>query len=75
MMFAVFTMAEVFGEGSPFVYGLVILIGNIFVIVLEGLLVNIQVLRLNFYEMFSRFFEGQGKAFSPVILREDSKIN
>ena len=75
MMFAVFTMAEVFGKGSPFVYGLVILIGNIFVIVLEGLLVNIQVLRLNFYEMFSRFFEGQGKAFSPVLVREDSKIN
>ena len=37
---------------------------------LEGLLVGIQVLRLEFYEMFSRFFEGQGRPFLPVVVRK-----
>ncbi|MBR1779101.1 MAG: ATPase [Clostridia bacterium] len=46
----------------------VVIFGNAFVIGLEGLLVGIQVLRLEFYEMFSRFFEGNGKAFAPVQL-------
>jgi len=30
---------------------------------LEGLIVGIQVLRLEFYEMFSRYFEGNGIPF------------
>ena len=45
---------------------MIVIFGNIFVIGLEGLLVGIQVLRLEFYEMFSRFFEGNGKPFVPV---------
>lgn len=40
--------------------------GNLFVICLEGLLVGIQVVRLEFYEMFSRIFEGSGQPFKPV---------
>ena len=40
--------------------------GNVFVIALEGLLVGIQVLRLNFYEIFSRFYDGDGIPFNPV---------
>ena len=36
---------------------------------LEGLLVGIQVLRLEFYEMFSRFFDGDGRPFVPVTVR------
>jgi len=36
------------------------------VIALEGTLVTIQVMRLNYYEMFSRYFEGQGRPFNPV---------
>lgn len=39
---------------------------NGIVIVLEGTLVTIQIMRLNYYEMFSRFFEGQGRPFEPV---------
>ena len=45
---------------------IVFIIGNIFVIGMEGLLVGIQSLRLEFYEMFSRFFEGRGHAFKPI---------
>ncbi len=30
---------------------------------LEGLIVGIQVLRLEYYEMFSRFYKGTGRPF------------
>ena len=42
------------------------IIGNIIVIVLEGLIVAIQVLRLEYYELFSRFYQGDGKTYSPI---------
>ena len=34
--------------------------GNLFVCAMEGLIVGIQVLRLEYYEMFSRFYKGTG---------------
>ena len=40
--------------------------GNLLVIGLEGLIVGIQVLRLGFYEMFSRFYDGAGREFKPT---------
>ena len=40
---------------------------------LEGLIVGIQVLRLEFYELFSRFYGGKGVVYSPLRLR--SNIN
>lgn len=40
--------------------------GNLLVIGLEGLIVGIQVLRLGFYEMFSRFYDGNGREFKPT---------
>ncbi len=45
--------------------------GNILVIALEGLLTGIQVLRLEFFEMFSRFYEGDGKPFQSVGMRKN----
>ena len=33
---------------------------------LEGMIVGIQVLRLEFYEMFSRYFNGNGVAFQSL---------
>ena len=42
----------------------VIIIGNAFVIGFEGFLVGIQALRLEFYELFSRFYAGDGKKFT-----------
>lgn len=52
--------------------GIVVMIfGNIIVIGLEGLLTGIQVLRLEFYEMFSRFYEGDGKPFNSVGMRKN----
>ena len=52
-------------------YLLVVVIGNAFIMALEGLLVGIQVLRLEFYEMFSRFFEGEGRPFNPIVVRKE----
>lgn len=49
--------------GSP--NWLVIIFGNLFVCGMEGLIVGIQVLRLEYYELFSRFYKGTGRAFKP----------
>lgn len=42
------------------------IIGNIIVIVLEGLIVGIQVLRLEYYELFSRFYSGNGREYKTI---------
>ena len=44
---------------------LVIILGNLFVCGMEGLIVGIQVLRLEYYELFSRFYRGTGREFKP----------
>ena len=49
--------------GSPSIP--VIVIGNLFVCLMEGLIVGIQVLRLEYYELFSRFYRGGGRPFTP----------
>lgn len=43
----------------------VIILGNLFVCGMEGLVVGIQVLRLEYYELFSRFYKGTGHEFKP----------
>ena len=53
---------------------IVIIIGNLFVMGMEGLIVGIQVLRLEFYEVFSRFYEADGIAFEPVCVNYDTNI-
>jgi len=65
MMTVVFTIAGFCAEGSVG-YIAVVVIGNIIIMVLEGLLVGIQALRLEYYEMFSRFYSGSGRPFTPV---------
>jgi len=50
---------------------LIIIIGNVLVIGLEGLTAGIQALRLNYYEFFTKFFRGNGKIFEPVSLRSN----
>lgn len=64
MMLVVMTLHEMTGQ-----FGLVVVIlGNIFVMGLEGLIVGIQTLRLEYNEMFSRYFEGGGKKYIPTTL-------
>lgn len=66
MMMVVFTLA---GDTSSVKGIIVVILGNILVIALEGLLTGIQGLRLEFYEMFSRFYEGEGKPFIGAKLK------
>lgn len=62
MMEVVFKLSEMVGGGaSP----AIIVVGNVFVMAMEGLIVGIQVLRLEFYEIFSRFFDATGEPFRP----------
>jgi Archaeal/vacuolar-type H+-ATPase subunit I len=64
MMLVFSTVAEMAGGG---VGGVIVMIfGNLLVTALEGLLVGVQSLRLEYYEMFSRFFTGSGKEFTPA---------
>ena len=67
MMMVVFVLVDTAG---PVAYWPVVVFGNAFVMVLEALLVAIQVLRLEYYEMFSRFYSGEGRAFEPVKLNK-----
>ena len=69
MMLVVFTLADM--VGGVVGYALVVIIGNGIVMALEALLVAIQVLRLDYYEIFSRFYIGEGRQFSPVVARLD----
>ena len=43
----------------------VAVLGNVVVIVLEGMVVAIQVIRLQYYEFFSKFFTETGREFQP----------
>lgn len=49
---------------------IVLFIGNILILGLEGLIVFIQGLRLQYYEMFSRYYKGDGKEFKPISIEE-----
>lgn len=44
----------------------VLILGNIIIILLEGLVVSIQAVRLEFYEFFGRFFRPSDAAYKPV---------
>ncbi len=68
MMLVVFTLAQM--VGGVVGYTLIVIIGNGIVMALEALLVAIQVLRLDYYEIFSRFYIGEGRPFTPVIARK-----
>ena len=66
MMMVVFTLA---GDPKSVKGIVVIVLGNALVVALEGLLSGIQGLRLEFYEMFSRFYEGEGRSFRAAKLQ------
>jgi V/A-type H+-transporting ATPase subunit I len=67
---AVFTLAGMMG---PMGHWITVVLGNVFILVLEGGIVMIQVLRLEFYEGFARYFSGDGYEFAPLRLRHRVK--
>nr|WP_313778123.1 V-type ATPase 116kDa subunit family protein [Thiorhodovibrio frisius] len=63
---AIFTLADMLGAFGTIV---TLILGNLFILVLEGGIVMIQVMRLQYYEGFSRYFSGDGHEFAPLRLR------
>ncbi|MDO4805229.1 MAG: V-type ATPase 116kDa subunit family protein [Lachnospiraceae bacterium] len=61
MMSVVLQLAGAENGGNP--NWIIVVFGNLFVMGIEGLIVGIQVLRLEFYELFSRYYKGNGKEF------------
>ncbi|MHC4213203.1 MAG: V-type ATP synthase subunit I [Planctomycetota bacterium] len=65
LMISIFTLAEMTsGIGSV----IILILGNILVICLEGLTAGIQALRLSYYEFFTKFFHGSGQLYTPISL-------
>ena len=60
--------------GGPLWSVLLFVIGNAFVIGLEGLIVAIQCTRLEYYEFFSKFFSGGGRAYRPFDIRPGGMV-
>ena len=68
LFLAVFSLAQSFQHvrGGIIWYWLIVLVGNIGIIVVEGLVVSIQTIRLEYYEFFSKFFKGGGELYQPL---------
>ncbi len=62
---AVFALANMMGSTGHWI---TVVLGNLFILLLEGAIVAIQVLRLEYYEGFSRFYAGDGRVFRPLTL-------
>jgi V/A-type H+-transporting ATPase subunit I len=65
---AVFMLADMVHNvpGGPILKVLLLFLGNLLIVGLEGLIVFIQTLRLEYYEFFSKFYRGGGSPFRPV---------
>ncbi|GAB1481709.1 hypothetical protein MASR2M78_05240 [Treponema sp.] len=75
LSFIVFTLSDLVRASSPMgpVFALLVLIfGNTVIIVLEGMIVAIQVVRLQYYEFFSKFFSETGVEFTPFRFRREA---
>jgi V/A-type H+-transporting ATPase subunit I len=55
-------------DGVSVLFVVVLIVGNVVVIALEGLSAGIQSLRLNYYEFFSKYFVPTGTRYRPVSL-------
>ncbi len=69
---AVLTLAGMMGTTGHII---TVILGNVFVLVLEGGIVAIQVMRLQYYEGFSRYFSGDGHEFAPLRLKRGAEAS
>jgi V/A-type H+-transporting ATPase subunit I len=73
LAYIVFRFSEeisVLPAGTVFSF-LILVFGNLIIILLEGMIVAIQVVRLQYYEFFSKFFTETGVEFSPFLFRKE----
>jgi len=77
LMLAIKAMTDLI-EGEGFLIMSIQLVGlifgNLLVILLEGLLVFLNAMRLHFYEFFFKFFQGSGTEFIPFHLTSEYSI-
>ena len=52
---------------------IVLILGNVLIVVLEGLVVGIQTTRLVLFEFFVRFLRAEGRPFSPLMPPRDHR--
>ncbi len=73
LMFATFVLYDLVGDlpGGFLWSAVVFLLGTALILGLEGLIVAIQILRLEYYEFFTKFFRGEGKPYSPFRLTRE----
>ena len=81
LSFAVLTISSMLGGvgggGSvlgTILKGIMLIFGNLLIVGLEGLIVFIQVLRLEYYEFFSKFYKGGGSVFKPVTWKKEKTL-
>jgi V/A-type H+-transporting ATPase subunit I len=76
LFIAVFSLVDMVKEKSAgIIYSaLILILGNAVIIALEGLVVTIQAIRLEYYEFFGKFFVGGGTAYKPIGIGEASEL-
>jgi V/A-type H+-transporting ATPase subunit I len=62
----IFILADLVSPGRGFGYWVVVVLGTLFIVGFEGLIVGIQTMRLEYYELFSKFFKGGGIQHKPL---------
>jgi V/A-type H+/Na+-transporting ATPase subunit I len=62
----IFILADMISVNHGFGYWVTVVLGNLFIVGFEGLIVGIQTMRLEYYEFFSKFFTGGGKRYEPL---------
>jgi V/A-type H+-transporting ATPase subunit I len=65
---SVFAIAYAVGNTQTTGHWITVVLGNVFIMVLEGAIVAIQTLRLEYYEGFSRYYNGDGLEYQPIKL-------
>jgi V/A-type H+-transporting ATPase subunit I len=78
LLFAAFMLAAVVRDipfGGSLLSLLVIILGNLVAIVLEGIIASVQALRLEYYEFFGKFYSGGGQPFEPFRLTRNGKTS
>jgi V/A-type H+/Na+-transporting ATPase subunit I len=76
LLVAAFMLAEQvrhFSFGGSVWSLVVIILGNVVAIVLEGIIASVQALRLEYYEFFGKFFSGSGQPFEPFRLAGEDR--
>jgi V/A-type H+-transporting ATPase subunit I len=70
LMLIITTLVDMVGS-IRFLIPIILILGNLIVIVLEGFLVFIHTLRLHFYEFFGKFYAGDGILYHNIQIKND----